>query len=229
MNSFFSRVFSAQYANFGAIGNNLLLLAMYRFAYPFARLFYFLKITPNQLTGLSIVLAAGASATLVFKAYYSYYPLLWGLALLLDFSDGTLARMSDNQRKSAFKFDHSSDLFKVFLAIAGVGVFYDQMLVWGLALAACFSFMFFMVLNHDLAVAKKRSAVEIDRHPGRDCRPGLLKAVYAAIFTINGHTLLVFLVFSLGQAFAVAALSYLLFVSCFRSAVTIRALLRIPR
>lgn len=235
MTSFFSRFFSDRYANHHAIGNNLLLLMMYRFTYPFACVFNYLRLTPNQLTVMSCLSAIAAFAALVLCKAATPFVLFWGLSLLLDFCDGTVARMSGQVSRTAFRFDHMSDLAKVSLVIFGVGMRYDEMVMWVLSSAAMFAFLYFSVLNQELKAARSKlaasaTALAAKAQPGFQSRlPSTLRVVYAALATINGHTLLVFFALPFGHVWAGAALAYLVTVAAFGTAVRIRLLLRLPK
>lgn len=233
-------IFSDEYANRSAIGNNFLLLLMYRFAYPFAAILSAAGISPNQITTMSILASIGAAIILVVDDGWLLFSILWGVALLLDFCDGTVARKTNTIRKTAFRYDHTSDLFKIFIVILAVGIRYEDHTVWILSLMASFLFMFFMVINHDLNSARQRN---FQANPtANEQKYGLRtnwseektpikisKAIYAALMTINGHTLLIFLLFPFGVDWALAGLSYLAAISLIRSARSIFALKMIPK
>lgn len=232
MATFLSRFFSDRYANYEAIGNNLLLLLMYRFAYPFAVVLSAIRLGPNQITTLSVLFSLAAALCLAMDDGWLWFCAFWGFALLMDFCDGTVARMTDSVRKIAFRYDHSSDLLKVFLIILAAGIRYDSPAVWPLSLSAIFFFMFFMVLNHDLGSVRRRSAVpathdELHSHSGILARAG--KALYAALLTINGHTLLVFFLLPFGELWAFLGLGYFLAISTFRAAICIYVMIRLPK
>ena len=59
------RVFSDKYANHTALGDNLILLLMYRFAFPFSCILNRLQFSPNQITTISTLLAIFAAISLV--------------------------------------------------------------------------------------------------------------------------------------------------------------------
>jgi phosphatidylglycerophosphate synthase len=149
---------------------------------------------------------------------------------LLDFCDGTVARMANKVSKSAFRYDHLSDLFKISLVILGVGIRYNETLIWVMAFSACFVFMYGDALNREVHIAINRQAsiedvnksgpnVRLrDRHfiaawvVKHDILLAFIKNAYAAFLTVNGHTLLLFFLFPFGTKFAIWGLSYLIFV-----------------
>jgi phosphatidylglycerophosphate synthase len=229
-------VFSDRYSNHAAIGNNVLLAWMYRFAYPFAVMLSAMRLSPNQITTLSIAFTIAAAYILATGGDGRLFVLLWGLALLMDFCDGTVARMTNKVRKTAFRYDHTSDLFKFFLIILAVGLRYDDRVIWLFALSALFLFMFYMVINHDLSSVRRQltQTVLSAHHQASDLRLAgrgrrFFKALYAALMTINGHTLLLMFVFPFGRSFALVGMGYLASVSLFRVAVSIWALMRLPK
>ncbi|MBI4995403.1 MAG: CDP-alcohol phosphatidyltransferase family protein [Rhodocyclales bacterium] len=239
MTALLARVFSDRYANQAAIGPNLLLMMMYRFAYPFSVALSAARVSPNQITTLSVLFAAVAALALAFDDRWWLFCVFWWLALLMDFCDGTVARMTDTVRNTAFRYDHTSDLFKVFLVVLAVGIRYDTTPAWVVSFSASFFFMFYMVVNHDLVSARKRvrdasplAGAEANTSPAGPDRGGpgaFRKALYAAVFTINGHTLLVFFVLSLGEDVALLGLTYFLVLSALRAAICINAMVRLPK
>ena len=235
MTALLARVFSDRYANQAAIGPNLLLMMMYRFAYPFARLFNALGFTPNQLTTLSCITAIAAGGALVLRADAWLFVLLWGLSLLLDFCDGTVARMSGRISRSAFRFDHMSDLAKVSVVIIAAGLRHQETMLWLLASTALFAFLYYAVISQELkavrlqlpAASSRGDPAESGGFQGR--LPPLVRVVYAALATVNGHTLLVFLALPFGQAGTAVPLVYLTAVTLFGVLVRVRILLALPK
>jgi len=241
-------MFSERYVNRGAIGDNVLLLLMYRFAFPFSVLLNKFRITPNQITTLSIIFSILALLSLLYDEGWKLFVFCWGMSLLLDFCDGTVARMTGNIRKTAFRYDHISDLFKIFIVILAAGLRYDTQIVWLLSLTASFFFMYYMVLNHELNSVIKQ--LEKDRNGQQENSSGkikssslsfveklikndsllkLIKSMYLALVTINGHTLLLFLILPFGPEWAVAVLAYFTCISMFGAVKRIAALQKTPR
>lgn len=235
MKRIIDRIFSDQYVNHGAVAKNVLLLVMYRFAYPFAVLLNTLHLSPNQITSSSLVFSIFSFIALVLDDGWVLFTAFWGVTVLLDFCDGTVARMSNRVSKSAFRYDHMSDLFKISLVILGTGLRYDNYHIWVLAFSACFLFMYGDTLNHVLEYTAK--------HPPKlqgtlssqsvSCTPyvrfrdryriaawlvkyrtliSIGENAYAALLSVNGHTLLLFLLFPLGEELASWGLAYLVFV-----------------
>ncbi|AUZ84052.1 CDP-alcohol phosphatidyltransferase family protein [Methylophaga nitratireducenticrescens] len=241
MKHYFKRFFSDKYAKREAIGANLLLLLMYRFSYPFASILSSMGFSPNQITTMSLFTSLVAATLLVFDDGWILFLVFWGGALLLDFCDGTVARKTNKIRNTAFRYDHTSDLLKFFLIILAVGIKYSDSIVWILCLAASFSFMFYMVVNHDLKTARDRihvSSNKITKSPKNkklyesasiSSWAKISKAIYAIFMTVHGHTLLIFLVFPFGINWAISALIYLMSISLYRSAIAIYLLTKIPK
>lgn len=233
MKAALAKLFSDRYANRAAVGANLLLLGMYRFAYPFALVLRILRLSPNQITTLSLLSAALAAYALTLQLDAWFY-LFWAGAVLLDFCDGTVARMTGEIRKTAFRYDHSSDLGKIFLVILGCGCRYESTQIWVLSASAIFFFMFYMVLNHDLGVARQRRSDSAAAQPdtGRVAsipRVSFVQSLKVVLLTINGHTLLVFFLLPLGDSGAILGLSYFLMLSLLRAARCIHIMLGLPK
>jgi phosphatidylglycerophosphate synthase len=225
----FNLFFSDKYVNHAQVVDNILLYSMYRAAYPFASFLNSLKISPNVITTLSLVSSILSFIVLVFDDGYILFLVFWAMTILFDFCDGTVARMSDNISKSAFRYDHMSDLFKVSLIILGTGIHYNEQLIWILTFAAAFVFNYADMLNREINFAnnnKKEQVVapsnqmkssrlrERNKIIAYIVKYEILLKVYknlrSALFTVNGHTLLLFLVFPVNINLAIIGLVYLI-------------------
>lgn len=234
MTSLLARVFSDRYANHGTIGHNLLLLAMYRFAFPFARALNALGLTPNQITALSCAAAVGAAAALVLQPDAWLFIVLWALSLLLDFCDGTVARMSDRVSRTAFRFDHMSDLAKVSLVIVAAGWRHQDTALWLFASAALFAFLYYAVISQELKAVRLQlpetnAGSETANRSFQGRLPVPVRVLYAALATVNGHTLLVFFALPFGRISAALTLLYLTAVTLFGVLIRVRMLLSLPK
>ena len=105
MKKIINRIFSEKYVTPGA---NVIQLLMYRIAYPFAVLLNKLHLSPNQITTQSLVFSILAFIALIYDEGWVWFSIFWGVSLLLDFCDGTVARMANKVSKTAFRYDHMS-------------------------------------------------------------------------------------------------------------------------
>jgi phosphatidylglycerophosphate synthase len=165
---------------------------------------------------------------------------------LLDFCDGTVARMANKVSKSAFRYDHLSDLFKISLVILGVGIRYDEYLIWILAFSGGFVFLYADSLNRELNIATNRQPPSNSESPSiavvrlrdrnqiaawvvkHDIFLAIIKNLHSALMTVNGHTLLLFFIFPFGQKFAIGGLSYLILIELWaiRSRIALLVVMR---
>jgi len=231
-----SRFFSGRYVNHKAIGKNLVLLWIYRLAYPIAHILNALKFTPNQITVLSTIAALFAAVVLIqgFDAWVFCF--FWGLSVILDFCDGTVARISNRKPKSAFRFDHNSDLAKISVILIATGWHEADPLIWLLVCSALFCFLYYSTVSEELRVARMRILDHTKKRSGetqngnlRKTMKNFFKMLYEVLFTINGHTLLIFFLIPYGFKSIVSALGYLILVCCLGSFNRIRILLSLPR
>lgn len=231
------QVFNGDFAKRDAIGSNMLLMLMYKLAYPFALLLSALGFSPNQITTMSIIASLASSLVLVIDDGWGLFLILWGLAILLDFCDGTVARKTNQLRKTSFRYDHTSDLLKISMVILAAGVKYDDQIVWSTAIISLFFFMLYVVLNHDLSSARKRCDAGDERTSKKPNKSVLYQTrfkkvsriLFTVLTTINGHTLLVFLVLPFGVSWALIGLSYLALISLLRSGYCINKLRNLPK
>jgi phosphatidylglycerophosphate synthase len=251
MTSLISRIFSDQYANHKAIGENTLLWIMYRLAYPFSFILYKLKFSPNKITTLSTIFALLAAIFLVMGYPEAWFLVFWSGSILLDFCDGTVARMSDNISKTSFDYDHLSDIFKIFIIMLSACIYYDSFLMWLISMSTSFLFMFYTLLNHELAYATKLLEIKKNKSKRQKIkeiiisRNGIFKFIktllpnklifkiargfYVAFTTINGHTLLLFLAIPYSFEMTIISFVYFFTLSIFGVKNRIVALCKIPK
>lgn len=239
-------LFNDEYANKQNTVDNYLMLVMYRFSYPFSFLLYKLKFTPNQITTCSLVFSMLAAWALAYDSGWIWFTAFWWLSVLLDFCDGTVARMSNSVSKAAFRYDHMSDLFKLSLLFLAVAIRYDDVDVWVISFATTFIFLYFNILNMELAgiYRRKPKTVHSELPAGTRSRDRykligwlvrherlyfFVKSVYAAVVTVTGHTLLLFFLLPINKEMAIGVFAYLILVMTFGIQSRIRTLLSIER
>ena len=251
MKSLISRIFSDQYANHKAIGENTLLWIMYRLAYPFSFVLYKLRFSPNKITTLSTIFALLAAIFLVMGYSKAWFLVFWSGSILLDFCDGTVARMSDNISKTSFRYDHMSDIFKVIIIMLSACIYYDSFFMWLISMSTSFFFMFYTLLNHELSNATKLLEIIKNKSKKQNStaivipRSGILKFIktllpnkfilkiarsfFIAFTTINGHTLLIFLLIPFSLEVTIISFSYITILSIFGIKSRVLALCKIPK
>ena len=145
-----------KYLNQSALLYNPISEVIYVLAYPLVLLFKACKITPNVVSILSLFLTILAFISLCFNNLPAYI-LLWFFAYLLDYADGTLARMTNNVGKSALRVDHICDIVKITLLLLGFGLFFNTTAIWILSFLSSSTFLFYTILNHDIKFLSKRN------------------------------------------------------------------------
>lgn len=230
-------LFSSKFIKQSAAKNNIIIYLLGRLTYPVSVLLARIGLSPNQITTLSIIFAFLSSLALIFDRGWSLFILFWTISLILDFCDGTVARMTGRIRKSAFRYDHTSDLFKIFVVILGVAIRFNDEWVWVTALSSIFFFMYYILLNSDATTSSqvislvKNMRNEIKGDLGYSdyreltlkekiksyMQDGIIKDVfynlYTIVFSINGHTLLLFLFFVFGKDIVISVFLYLTILS----------------
>jgi|APSaa5957512535_1039671.scaffolds.fasta_scaffold16171_4 hypothetical protein len=226
------KLFSDEYINKNAAKNNVIIYLLGRLSYPFAVVFAKIGITPNQITTLSTLLAILSAAVLIYDAGWELFVLFWSLSLLFDFCDGTVARMTDQVRKTSFRYDHTSDLFKIFIVILGAAIKYDDNVLWITSMSSIFFFMFFTLLNHEYSFIHRINGQivgmdndiimhadnvslkkKIKNYLTSSYFGSILVNIYTIIFSINGHSLLIFLLFYCGKLTVIYIMCYLMILS----------------
>ena len=235
-----------KFAKKGAIHNNLLQKFLYLLGYSFAITAKQFSLTPNFLTLISCIFTSLAFIALVIKNFYGFI-FFWLIAYILDYADGTLARMKRIKPKSILRIDHMSDLLKISFILLGIAIYYDNQIVWTLTFITSSSYLFYTILNHDLSNYKKFSSLLLNysktskniniqkkKREKKDIfyylkllineRPFLKKFIlnfYSIFFVINGHTLIIFFFIPMHQNLAIILLTYFILINIYHSTIRV--------
>ena len=212
---------SLRYAKKENYNNNPILYLMYGLSYPLSFLLNYFGISPNKITTLSMIFSLLAAVALIEISYLSF-GIFWFVAILLDFCDGTVARMTDNFSNRAFDYDHMSDLFKMALIFLSISIYHSSELIWVLSFSSLFLLLYYTIINHDLTHFNKNKIVNygsLDRSSGLINKAKkfinnnrLFKFFFSLFMTIDGHTLFIFFLMPINKVFALVVLSYLIFI-----------------
>ena len=135
-----------KYFNNASINNFLIWLLSY-LVFPISRIFAFFKISPNFLTFLSLIFTFTAFYFLINDQYF-LFSLFWFLNIVFDYCDGQVARLTNKVNKTAFRFDHLSDILKISVILLGSAIYYKNENLWIVIFITNFLFLFFIILNH---------------------------------------------------------------------------------
>jgi hypothetical protein len=242
------QIFSDAFVNRAAASNNPLMVVMYRLAYPFSFILNRTGISPDQITTLSLLSAIMAFFVLILHASIIWFILFWGIAVLLDFCDGTVARMSSRISTRAFCYDHMSDIVKISLVIVGVAIHFDDKTLWVLCSTFLFVHLYSEIVSHDLknlterweATNSQLLPADVDSRIVPRVRDRILVVhflvtrlplvyrsllqIYVIMTTFNGHTLLLFLALPLGGVWTYATVTYLIVLAVHSGVRSIRTL-----
>lgn len=221
-----------------------ILALMYLIAFPIALICSKIGIKPNLITFFSFLFSTFAFASLCYSQILFFF-IFWLIAYLLDFVDGTLARMTNQIRKKALRFDHHSDLIKIFLLFLGFGVYFDKINVWIMCFISACLYLFYTILNHDLNYTKKllkvtktqisnKIVVQNENQSTKKVLPSVfIRSIYAyfkgTFLIIHGHTLVIFLIIPIDEKFAVYTMLYFSLILTFQSYYRIRDLAVLPK
>jgi len=209
-------IFTTKYANQNLIKTSFLNYLLYLVSSPIVFISKTLGFSPNNLTILSIVSCALSSFFLLnysFKTYVCFFI----FSLLLDYSDGPLARMTNKVSSSKLNFDHLSDLFKIFLLSLCLCLLHNNKILFIVA----FSFIFLMLFNEIIRgkidsqnIKSQKSFIETKLKTRLN--PSLtilIQQVYNTFFIFHGHSLILFLFMPISEDFAIIGLLYFSFLS----------------
>jgi hypothetical protein len=226
-----------KYANKSSILNNPVQKLLYILAYPIAIIAKKTGFKPNDLTIFSFIFT-GLAFIALFKKNLDSFILFWFIAFILDYADGTLARLINLKGKTALRIDHISDLLKILIIFLGFGLFYNDQTVWVLIFLSSSLYLFYTVLNHELNwinnfktltinYPKKNKKITIKykdkinllfRNLIKSTVIGeLIMVIISIFFRINGHTLLIFFLIPQNISLAFISLVYFIILIILRS------------
>ena len=210
-------------------------IIIYKLAYPFALLFKKCDVSPNIVTYISFFLALVAFTCLIIKNLTGYL-FFWFLSYILDYADGTLARMTKNIGTSALRIDHTSDLVKISVIFLGVGIYFDSQLIWILTFLSSAIFLFYTVLSHEIYWAKNSNITKTSQEKKLVLNNSktfltiyklfikkkkkfkkIIPSFVLVFGTINGHTLLIFFFIPINLNLAFILMIYFIFISTLQS------------
>jgi phosphatidylglycerophosphate synthase len=204
---YIDKYFSKKFVNLDAITYNPIMLLIYRITYPLSLLLNYFKIKPNTISFISFFFCL-ISLFFLVNSHSLYFSIFWILAIIFDFCDGTVARLSMKKTKLKFNLDHYLDLFKISLIIFFTSIKYDNSTIWIFSLLFIFLLFFNEVINFDLSsyvIYNKTSVTKSLNFPYV-----ISKYIYTCFFTFNAHTLFLFVILVYNITFAKYLLLYLL-------------------
>ena len=160
-----------------SIETNFIQKFLYILANPIATIAKKIGLTPNNLTLISFMFALLAFITLIKNNLYSFIS-LWFVSYILDYADGTLARMTNSVGKTALRHDHISDLLKISLIFLGFGLYYNDHIIWILTFSSAVFYLFYTVLNHQLNFIQKlavNSSILLNKNKNKNYNEQFLK------------------------------------------------------
>ena len=211
-----------KYANNQAINNNIIMAILYLIAYPTIKIFVFFSIKPNFITSLSLLFSFIAIFTLLNHQIF-YFVIFYFISVHLDFCDGPVARITSRVSRSAFNYDHLSDLLKFAITIISIAFFYNKLIYWFVSSLAITTFLFFVITNHELSYFSKKVKSEIydKSFQNKQRLKIIITHLRIIITTISGHTVLGLIILPLNYNIAINYLVYICTITFARSCVNI--------
>jgi len=194
-----------QYINKNAIENNTIMKLLYKITYPASYFFAKKNISPNTISIFSLIFAIISNIffLLNFNTFFSFF---WVLSLLLDFCDGTVARILNKKSSLNFNIDHYFDLIKIYLILfSTVYKYFYSLNIFIFSFTFLFLLFFIELMNHDL----NKLNLNIVSIKNFSEKSTFIKIIYTIIFSFNAHTLFLFILLTFNDSTALILLIYL--------------------
>lgn len=186
---------------------------------PLSIFFSKLKISPNQITFSSLCLCVVSFVFLIQNNLFIFC-IFFFFSLILDICDGQVARLTNNINNTKLNFDHFSDIFKIFLIFLGLGIFFDDQIIWILTVIIVFLFLFMSLLHESIHQSLKK--IEVIKIRDQNILIGnlfkyffltkILNFFYRIFFTFHFHTLFLLLIFPFNKEYALYLYLYLILI-----------------
>jgi len=196
---------------------NVVTWTLYHVAYPAAWFANLVGIPANWISLASLLLAVGATVLLQLTSLPALFAVLWIGSVLFDFTDGPVARLSNQANTTAFRLDHTLDLIKLSIAVLGISLFWNSTAIWLLSLVAITCVFVFTVLNHDLAHTVRAHSEPAGRR--RLSRTTFRRTAVAPVVSLHGGSVLL-LALAVSSQFAAAGI--FIYLSCIAMIMAIR-------
>jgi phosphatidylglycerophosphate synthase len=109
--------------------NNFVIWIISYISLPVSKFFAHLKISPNLLTFLSLVLMICCCVFLI-NGNLILFIILFISSFILDICDGQVARILKKTNKTKFRFDHFTDIFKITIIYITFGILFNDLNSW---------------------------------------------------------------------------------------------------
>jgi len=227
-----------KFANQTALHNPFQVI-LYVLGYYIAIIVRKVGFTPNFVSLLSLISCCIAFISIINEEINYFYG-FWTLAYILDYVDGTLARMTNKIGKTALRVDHILDHIKILMILLGFGIFYNLSTVWIFCFLSSSLFLFYSLLNHEESHAVKGiSSRKYGKASSKEKYKSFVKNniflnfiyknIFSTFFILNGHTLIIFFFLPINSEICTYVLIYFNFLCIYQSILRIRGLANLPR
>jgi hypothetical protein len=213
---------------------NIIKQLTYKLSLPLAHAFVKINFSANKVTLLAFLSSILAGLSLIIDDGVKYFIIFWSMNILLDFCDGTVARINKKSKKSLFRVDHMSDLFKFGIIWIATGYRYLDHLVWLIIAVCIFIYFYFVILSHDyqnyLLTQKNNiinNSMDDNSIKNKINNNWLLRNIYEVLFTIDGHSLFYFLILPVSKFHAFIILFYFSLISFLRAVIIAKKMVNI--
>lgn len=207
---------------------NVLIWLLYKITFPLAKFFSKFAISPNTLTMFSLLLVGLANYLLIIQGHPGFYSLIWITAILFDFIDGQVARITGKTRSHSFSFDHTSDLLKISSSLISIAIHHSTDLIWIVTYISMCTILLSDRLNTDLAIALKAQQGSSVNHFSKLRNP-FTTNLYTILLTFNAHSLFLLPFTIISERICAVILLYFIVISTISCARFIYVLTKLPR
>ena len=179
---------------------------LYRISFPLSFFLNYINIKPNTISFISLLFCF-FSLFFIINHNSLLFTFFWIMSILLDFCDGTVARLSNIKSNFRFNIDHYLDLLKISLVILFFSIDFNDKLIWLISFLFILLLFFNEIIISDLT---NNSTINLitELKPKNNI---YIKSLYTILFTFNAHTLFIFIIMILKPIFAKFILLYLVF------------------
>ena len=127
------------------------------------------------------------------------------VSILLDYSDGQIARIKFKVRNNMFRYDHYSDLLKICISILSLDYYQQDYFISFVLILFLTTFLLYTVINHDATIIYRNKISQINE---RIYSKKVISKFFVMVTSFDGPIYMILIISSLNQLALKAILIY---------------------
>jgi phosphatidylglycerophosphate synthase len=183
--------------------NNIIIWLLSYFSLPISIFLKSLRISPNLITLISVILVMISCYELIEGNFMSF-ALINFVAAILDICDGQVARMTNKINNTRLNIDHYCDILKICFIFFSFAIYFNNKNIWILIYILTFLYLIYNLLHLEINCINKKNSINNSKIYKLKNRPiffeyfkiniffCIYKIILPLLITFNLHSVLLF-------------------------------------